>query len=138
MMLQSLAIILATTAAGGARAVTSGVLDHHVSQMKAGNLAGVLSDYAPNAVVVAPPGLANSSGVFEGGDVRRLFSVLTDGKHVPGAQSMHVQYDSVGPDSTVMNWVQFDGTPQRASGHDVFVVRAGKIVFQSITVDPVK
>ena len=37
---------------------STGVIDHHVASMKAGNLAGVLSDYAPDAVVVTPPGLA--------------------------------------------------------------------------------
>jgi hypothetical protein len=34
--------------------------------------------------------------------------------------------------------VQFKGTPKEISGYDVFVVRDGKIVFQSVTVNPAK
>jgi hypothetical protein len=132
------AMVLALAAASSARAADVGVLGHHVSRMKAGDLRGVLADYAPDAVVVAPPGLANSSGVFEGRDVRQLFSVLTDKDHVPGARSMRVRYEAAGPNSTVMHWVQFDGTSKRVSGHDVFVVRGGKIVFQSVMVDAAK
>jgi len=37
-----------------------------------------------------------------------------------------------------MHWVQFKGTPKEISGYDVFVVRSGKIVFQSVTVNPAK
>jgi ketosteroid isomerase-like protein len=114
------------------------VIDHHVANMKAGNLDGVLSDYAPDAVVVTPPGLANPSGVFVGADTRKLFSVLTDKDHVPGNKTMQSRYESAGPDTTIMHWVQFKGTPKQVAGHDVFVIRGGRIVFQSVTVDAAK
>jgi hypothetical protein len=114
------------------------VIDHHVARMKAGDLAGVLSDYAPDAVVVTPPGLANASGVFVGADAKTLFAVLTDKDHVPGAKSMTTRYEPAGPGTTIMHWVQFGGTPQEVSGHDVFVIRGGKVVFQSVTVDAKK
>jgi hypothetical protein len=114
------------------------VLDHHVANMKSGNLEGVLSDYASDAVVVTPPGLANASGVFVGADTRKLFSVLTDKDHVPGNKTMQTRYETAGPDTTLMYWVQFKGTPKEVSGHDVFVVRGGKVVFQSVTVDQAK
>ena len=32
----------------------------------------------------------------------------------------------------------FKGTPKEVSGHDVFVVRGGKVVFQAVIVDPAK
>jgi hypothetical protein len=51
---------------------------------------------------------------------------------------MQTRYESAGPDTTVMHWVQFKGTPKEVTGHDVFVVRGGKVVFQSVTVDPAK
>ena len=67
------AVILALTlSAGSAIAADTKVLDHHVANMRAGNLEGVLSDYAPDAVVVVPPGLANASGVFVGADTRKI------------------------------------------------------------------
>jgi hypothetical protein len=132
----ALAAVLMSTA--GAAAAGPAVLDHHVSRMKAGDLQGVLADYAPDAVVVTPPGLANASGVFAGPGVRQLFSVLTDAKHVPGNRTMTVRYETTGPGVTVMHWTQFPGSAQQVVGHDVFVVRGGKIAFQSVSVDAPK
>jgi ketosteroid isomerase-like protein len=133
------AIILALSlSAANASAADTKILDHHVANMKTGNLDGVLSDYAPDAVVVVPPGLANANGVFVGADTRKLFSVLTDKDHVPGNKTMQTRYESAGTDTSLMYWVQFKGTPKEVSGHDVFVVRGGKVVFQSVTVDPAK
>lgn len=133
------AILLVTIFGVGSTAkADTKVLDHHVANMKSGNLEGVLSDYAPDAVVVVPPGLANASGVFVGADTRKLFAVLTDKDHVPANKTMQTRYESVSPDTTLMYWVQFKGTPKETSGHDVFVVRGGKVVFQSVTVDPTK
>ena len=76
--------------------------------------------------------------MFVGADTRKLFSVLTDKDHMPGNKTMQTRYESAGPDTTLMYWVQFKGTPKEVSGHDVFVVRGGKVVFQSVTVDPAK
>ncbi|HEY2007925.1 MAG TPA: hypothetical protein VGH23_02970 [Rhizomicrobium sp.] len=131
-------ILTSILSIGGASAADTKVLDHHVANMKAGNLEGVLSDYAPDAVIVVPPGLANANGVFVGADTRKLFSVLTDKDHVPGNKTMQTRYENAGPDTTLMYWVQFKGTAKEVSGHDVFVVRGGKVVFQSVTVDPAK
>jgi len=133
------AVVLASIlGVGSAAAADTKILDHHVANMKAGNLEGVLSDYAPDAVVVTPPGLANASGVFVGAETRKLFSVLTDKDHVPGNKTMQSRYESAGPDTTLMYWVQFKGTAKEVSGHDVFVVRGGKVVFQAVIVDPAK
>src|ERR1700754_1966917 len=130
------AILSSLLVAGAAHAADTKVLDHHVANMKSGNLEGVMSDYAPDAVVVAPPGLAGNKGVFVGTDTRKLFSVLTDKDHVPGNKTMQFHYESAGADTTIMHWVQFQGTAQEVSGYDVFVVRAGKVVFQTVVVNP--
>ena len=37
-----------------------------------------------------------------------------------------------------MRWVQFKGTPKEVSGYDVFVIRGGKVVFQTVTVNAAK
>lgn len=136
MKLAVAASLLAITVAGPAWAADTKVIDHHVASMKAGDLAGVLSDYAPDAVVVAPPALAGNKGVFVGPDTRKLFSVLTDKDHVPGNRSMKTRYEAAGADTTIMRWVQFQGTAQEVSGYDVFVIRDGRIVFQTVVVDP--
>lgn len=114
------------------------VLEHHVAQMKTGDLEAVLSDYAPNAVVVTPAGMISPSGVFIGKDTRKLFSVLTNKENMPGNKTMQVTYETLAPDTTLMRWVQYKGTPKQMSGYDVFVIRGGKIVFQTVSIDPAK
>jgi len=114
------------------------VLEHHVAQMKTGNLEAVLSDYAPNAVIVTPPGAMSKTGVFIGKEARTLFGILTNKENLPGNKTMQVSYENLGPDTTLMRWVQYKGTPKQLSGHDVFVVRGGKIVFQTVSIDPQK
>jgi hypothetical protein len=120
----------------GAAMADTKVLEHHVAQMKTGNLEAVLSDYAPNAVIVTPPGAMSKSGVFIGKDARTLFAILTNKENLPGNKTMQVSYENLGPDTTLMRWVQYKGTPKQLSGHDVFVVRGGKIVFQTVSIDP--
>ena len=114
------------------------ILDHHVANMKSGNLEGVLSDYAPDAVVVGPAGMVTPDGVFVGPNVRKLFSVLTAKDNLPGNKSMQTRYQDAGPDTTIMHWVQFKGTAKEVSGYDVFVTRGGKIAFQVVTVNAKK
>lgn|SRR5690348_3280443 len=129
------ALLAATPAFAGA---DTKVLDHHVANMKSGNLEGVLSDYAPDAVVVTPAGMITPDGVFVGSETRKLFSVLTDKDHVPGNKTMQTKYQNAGADTSVMHWVQFKGTPKEVSGYDVFVTRGGKIAFQTVVVNPAK
>lgn len=133
----ALCALLMAGAATAARAdAVSMVLDHHVANMKSGNLDGVMADYAPDAVVVTPAGMVSPSGVFTGANVRKLFSVLTDKAHVPGNKTMRTRYENVSPDTTIMHWIQFKGSKQEVSGHDVFVVRGGKVAFQAVIVNP--
>jgi hypothetical protein len=130
-------VLLVLLGAGAAAADTK-VLDHHVANMKAGNLDGVLSDYAPDAVVVTPAGMITPDGVFVGSETRKLFSVLTDKDHLPGNKTMLTHYEKLSPDTTVMHWIQFKGTAKEVTGYDVFVVRGSKVVFQTVTVNPAK
>jgi len=130
-------------AASAALAVTpSQVVAHHVAMMKKGDLPAIMSDYAANTVVIAPPGLvrgqsAKGVGVFVGSvDARRVFATLTDKDHHPGVRTMESSIAPGGPDIARLKWVQFKGTPQQVSGEDIFVVRNGKIAYQAILVDP--
>ena len=129
------ALLAATPAFAGA---DTKVLDHHVANMKSGNLEAVLSDYAPDAVVVTPAGMVTPDGVFVGSETRKLFSVLTSKDSLPGNKTMQTKYQNAGADTSIMQWVQFKGTPKEVSGYDVFVVRGGKIVFQTVTINAAK
>ncbi len=137
------AAILSTllTAAGALPAIAAAdtkVLDHHVANMKAGNLEQVLSDYAPYSVVVVPAGMVTPDGVFVGSETRTLFRFLTNKDNLPGNKTMQTRYQNVGPDTSIMHWVQYKGTPKEISGYDVFVTRDGKIVFQTVIVNAAK
>jgi hypothetical protein len=133
------AALLSTLLASPAwAAADTKVLDHHVANMKSGNLEAVLSDYAPDAVVVTPAGMVSPDGVFVGSETRKLFSVLAGKDSLPGNKTMQTKYQSAGADTSIMQWVQFKGTPKEISGYDVFVVRGGKIVFQTVVVNPAK
>ncbi len=138
--MSKIAAVLAFTllGLGAAFAVDTALLDRHVANMKSGNIDGILADYAPNAVIVTPAGMVSPSGVFVGKDSRKLFSVLAAPKNLPGNKTMETKYESLGPDTTKMAWVQFKGTKDQVSGYDVFVVRGGKIAFQTVIVDAKK
>jgi hypothetical protein len=135
--MSKIAVILAVSllSLSSAFAADTAILDRHVANMKSGNIDGILADYAPDTVIVTPAGMVSPSGVFVGKDAKKLFSVLAAPKNVPGNKTMETKYESLGPDTTKMTWVQFKGTKDQVSGYDVFVVRGGKIAFQTVTVD---
>src|SRR6185503_8187088 len=108
------AVLAATPAFAGA---DTKILDHHVANMKSGNLEAVLSDYAPDAVVVAPAGMVSPDGVFVGPETRKLFSVLTGKDTLPGNKTMQTKYANAGADTTIMRWVQFKGPAKEVSGY---------------------
>jgi hypothetical protein len=131
-------LLMAGAASPALAAADTKVLDHHVANMKAGNLEQVLSDYAPYSVVVVPAGMVTPDGVFVGSEARTLFRFLTNKDNLPGNKTMQTKYQNVGPDTSIMHWVQYKGTPKEISGYDVFVTRDGKIVFQTVIVNSAK
>ena len=119
------------------------ILDRHVAAMKAGDLAAVMTDYADNAVVIAPHGIApgevNVGGfnVFDGkANISRLFAVLAGKDNAAAMASMTTTYDFKGSDVVLMPWVQFKGQPNEVSGTDVWVIRDGKVQSQTVLVNP--
>jgi len=131
-------LLMAGAASPALAAADTKVLDHHVANMKAGNLEQVLADYAPYSVVVVPAGMVTPDGVFVGSETRTLFRFLTNKDNLPGNKTMQTKYQNVGPDTSIMHWVQYKGTPKEISGYDVFVTRDGKIVFQTVIVNSAK
>ena len=133
----------AATAANSTADSARVILDRHVAAMKAGDLKAVMDDYADNALVIAPhgiaPGEADTGGfnVFDGkANISKLFAVLTNKDNAAGMASMTTTYEPRSNDVTLMRWVQFTGTPQEVSGTDVFVIRGGKVISQAVLVNP--
>ena len=133
----SAAILVAMTASAWAGADTK-VLDHHVANMKLGNLEAVLSDYSPDVGIVTPAGAFSPDGVVGGAEIRKLFTILTAKDNLPGNKTMQTKYQNAGADTSIMQWVQNKGTAKEVSGYDVFVTRGGKVVFQTVTINAKK
>ena len=119
------------------------ILDRHVAAMKAGDLQAVMADYADDALVIAPDGIVegevNMAGfnVFDGAaNISKLFAVLTNEDNAAGMASMTSTYEYKGSDVALMHWVQFEGEPNEVSGTDVWIIRDGKIITQSVLVNP--
>ncbi|MBO9670425.1 MAG: hypothetical protein J7485_07905 [Sphingobium sp.] len=137
------AVVLSLGFATAALAATPAeVVARHVESMKAGNLQPIMNDYAADTVVVTPEGLvpgqmpSKGPGIYSGrAQAQRVFATLTDKDHHPGIKAMETRIEPAGPDSAILHWVQFKGTPQQVSGKDAFIVRNDKIVFQAIFVD---
>jgi hypothetical protein len=139
------AILTLAACAAFAADTSQAVLDRHVAAMKAGNLDAVMADYADNALVIAPHGIAPGQTSVSGNDVfsgkanaRKLFAVLTDKDHAAAMKSMTSKYETRGNDVTIMRWVQFPGTKQEVAGNDTWIIRDGKVISQVVAVDPAK
>ncbi len=106
---------------------TEDVLDHHLKCFDEGDLKGILSDYAPRAVLFTP------DGPLRGTDAMRpLFEAMIAEFGKPGAAfSMKQQY--VEGDYAYILWTAETADNVYELGTDTFVVRDGKIVAQSFT-----
>jgi ketosteroid isomerase-like protein len=106
---------------------TTDVLSHHLKSFNEGDLKGILSDYAPGAV------LFTQDGALRGTDaIKPLFEGMIAEFGKPGAAfSMKRQY--VEGDYAYILWTAETADNMYELGTDTFVVYDGKIVAQSFT-----
>lgn len=106
-------------------ASTTDVLDHHMQCFDAGDLTGILSDYAPDAVLFTP------NGPLKGIDaIRPLFQAIFAELGKPGTIFSMTQ-QSVEGEFAYIVWTAETANHVYEMGTDTFVVRNGKIVAQS-------
>jgi len=104
---------------------TESVFEHHLQCFGAGDLSGLLSDYAPDAV------LFTADGPIKGPEAMRpLFAALFAEFAKPGA-SVAIQRQSVELDYAYILWTAETADNVYELATDTFVVRNGKIVAQS-------
>jgi ketosteroid isomerase-like protein len=107
--------------------LTKDVLDHHLKCFGEGDLQGILSDYAPDAV------LFTSNGPLSGADaIRPLFQAMIAEFGKPGA-TFSMKQQSIEGDYAHILWTAETADNVYEMGTDTFVVRDGKIVAQSFT-----
>ena len=108
-------------------ASTKDVLDNHLKSFGEGDLKGILSDYAPDAVLFTP------EGPLRGADaIRPLFQAMIAEFGKPGAVFRMKQQDVEGEYAYIL-WTAETAENVYELGTDTFVVRDGKIVAQSFT-----
>ncbi len=106
-------------------ASTKDVLDRHLKSFGEGDLKGILSDYAPGAVLFTP------NGPLRGADAMRPFfqALLADFGKPSSAFSLKQQ--SVEGDYAYILWTGETADNVYEMATDTFVVREGRIVAQS-------
>jgi ketosteroid isomerase-like protein len=106
-------------------ASTKDVLDHHLKCFGEGNLEGIITDYAPDAVLFTPmgplKGVSAIKAVFES-----IFSEF--GK--PG-MTFAMQQVNIDGDYAYILWAAETADNHYEAATDTFVVRGGKILAQS-------
>jgi ketosteroid isomerase-like protein len=108
-------------------ASTKDVLDNHLKCFGAGDLKGILSDYAPGAV------LFTSDGPLRGAEAMRpLYQTMIAEFGKPGA-SFSMKQRSVEGEYAYILWTAETADNMYEMATDTFVVRDGKIVAQSFT-----
>jgi len=106
-------------------ASTKDVLDRHLQCFAAGDLKGILADYAPGAVLFTP------DGPLKGVDqIRSLFQAIFAEFGKPGA-SFSMKQQFVEGDYAYILWTAETADNVYEMGTDTFIVRDGKIVAQS-------
>ena len=104
---------------------TKDVLNHHIQSFGEGNLNGILSDYASNAVMFTP------NGPLEGVEaIKNLFKGLLAEFAKPGS-SFKLNHESVKGDYAYILWSAEAADNIYDMVTDTLVVKDGKIVVQS-------
>jgi ketosteroid isomerase-like protein len=106
---------------------TKDVLDRHLKYFGEGDINGILSDYAPGAVMFT------ADGPLKGVDaIRPLFQALVTEFEKPGS-TFGLKLQSIEGDCGYILWNAVTADNVYELGTDTFVVREGKIVAQSFT-----
>lgn len=106
-------------------ASTQAIVDHHLKCFSEGDLKGILSDYAPGAVLFTP------NGPLKGAEAMTpLFQTLFAEFAKPDA-SFDLSHQSVDGDHAYIVWTAETADNVYEMATDTFVVKNGKIVAQS-------
>ena len=106
---------------------TKDVLDHHLQCFGQGDLEGILSDYAPGAVLFTPDGPLQGPS-----KIKPVFQALIAEFGKPGA-AFHMQQQFIEGEFAYIRWTAETADNVYELGTDTFVVRQGKITAQSFT-----
>lgn len=101
------------------------VVDRHIASFAAGDLDGILSDFAPEAVVFTPDGVLKNPA-----SIRSLYADLLAEFSKPGADFRLHSTEAHGDHAYIL-WTADTADQVYELATDTFFVRDGKIVVQS-------
>jgi ketosteroid isomerase-like protein len=104
---------------------TKEIIDRHLRSFGNHDLNGLLCDYAPGAVLVTPEG-----PLRDGDAIKEFFQSLIAEFRKPGA-TFSLKHQSVEGDYGYILWTAETADNVYGLGTDTFVVRDGRIIFQS-------
>jgi ketosteroid isomerase-like protein len=109
------------------------VVTHHLAVFRAHDLEGVLSDYADDAIFIAPKSTVQGKPAL-----RKMFaSFFASGNATAAAPAFDASVTAEG-EVGFEHWVTNPGKVGSTAGTDAFVVRHGKIVFHAaVDIHPV-
>jgi ketosteroid isomerase-like protein len=114
-----------TTSTASTSSTTQAIVNNHLQAFAALDLDGVVSDYAPDAIMIVP------AGVLRGVDgITPLFQALIAEFSKPGA-SFNVQQQVIEGEMAYIRWTAETADNTYELGTDTFVVRDGKIQQQT-------
>ena len=112
-------------------ATTQEVLERHLKSLADGDLAGFLADFSPEIVVFRPLGFAGAGGVAKGlTAIGPVFASLFAEFAKPGAR-FEVRQQAIEGDYAYIVWNAETADNTYEPGSDTYVIKDGKIVFQS-------
>jgi ketosteroid isomerase-like protein len=104
---------------------TKEVLVRHLKCLADGDLAGFLADFSPEIVVFRPLGFAGAGGVAKG-----LTAALLAEFARPGTR-FEIRQQAIEGDYAYIVWDAETGDNIYEPGSDTYIIKDGKIVFQS-------
>lgn len=108
---------------------TEDVLDHHLQAFGAGDLSGILQDYADESVIIAPDG-----SVLRGSEqAAPLFEALVAEFSKPGA-SFSLDQRVIDGETAYITWSAETADNVYELGTDTFWIHGGKILAQTLAV----
>jgi ketosteroid isomerase-like protein len=102
------------------------VVTHHLAVFRTHDLEGVLSDYADDAIFIAPKSTAQGKAAL-----RKMFASFFANRNAKASAPVFDATVTADGDVGYEHWVSNPGQPGSMAGTDAFVVRHGKIVFHA-------
>jgi len=108
---------------------TESVLNHHLESFAAGNVSEMLEDYTDESIVVGPEETLRGREA-----IGALFQSWFDSVFQPGTYSFTMNRVDIDGDFAYIIWQAKCEGVDFLLGTDTFVVKSGKIVYQTLAV----